>query len=196
MLTGMATFLLVIIALLAVPVSLTFQLSGREHIQGKISLRWLFGLVRLQLPPFTPKSPIPEGAGRAARTGRLRHSSRNRQHVSALVRQKAFRRRIGRYIRDCWSAIHKRDLRLHLRVGLGDPADTGQLWAVVGPVAGMLANAREASIEIVPEFLDETFELNSSGKIRLVPLQMLYLTLGLLFSPAVWKGIRRIRAAN
>lgn len=196
MLTGMVTFLLLIIALLAVPVTLTFQMSWQQQLQGDMTLHWLFGLVRIRLPSFKPKSTTPEGEERAQKVGRYERSSRNKQNVFAVVRQKSFRRRIIRFISDCWHAIHKRDVRLHLRIGLGDPADTGQLWAVVGPAAGILSNTKEASIEIVPEFFDETLELDSSGKIRLIPLRMICLTAGLLLSPPVWRGIKQMRVVE
>ncbi|MDH3560532.1 MAG: DUF2953 domain-containing protein, partial [Gammaproteobacteria bacterium] len=109
-------------------------------------------------------------------------------------RQKSFRRRVTRFIRDVWHAIHKRDVRLNVRIGLGDPADTGQLWAVVGPVAGILSTAREATVGIVPDFVEETFELDSRGNLRLIPLQMLYLAAGLLLSPSIWQGLKQMRA--
>ncbi len=196
MLTGVVTFLLLIIALLAVPVTLTFQMSWQQVLQGDIKLLWLFGLVRIRLPSFKPESSIPEGDEQAKIISRFERSSGNKLNGFAVVRQKSFRRRIIRFIRDCWQAIHKRDVSLRIRIGLGDPADTGQLWAVVGPVAGILSTAKEASIEIVPEFLDETFELDSSGNVRLIPLQMIYLTAGLLLSPPVWQGIRQMRAVD
>ena len=100
-----------------------------------------------------------------------------------------------RFIHELWHAIQKRDVSLRIRIGLDDPADTGQLWAILGPVAGMLANVRQASIEIEPEFSVSTFELDSSGTIRIIPLQLLYLILALLLSPAVWRGIRQMRKA-
>ncbi|MDX1697383.1 MAG: DUF2953 domain-containing protein, partial [Thiohalobacterales bacterium] len=114
----------------------------------------------------------------------------------AAIRQKSFRRRIIRFAGDIWRALHKSNLSLQIRLGLGDPADTGRLWAVVGPVAGILSNTREASIEVMPEFLESTFEMGGSGEIRVIPLQMIYLTAGLLLSPPFWQGIRRMRAVD
>ena len=96
-------------------------------------------------------------------------------------------------MRDIWRAVHKQNLVLRVRIGLGDPADTGRLWALVGPVSGMLATARDASIEIEPEFIDAVFELDSSGNIRVLPLQMVYLMFGLLISPSFWHGFRHLR---
>lgn len=196
MLTVVVAFLLLIIALLAIPVTLTFQMSWQQEFQSDIELLWLFGLVRIRFSSPQSKRPSREGEERVQKISRLERSSRKKQNVIAVVRQKSFRRRIIRLTRDFWHAIHKRNVSLRVRVGLGDPADTGQLWAVVGPVAGILSSVKEASIEIVPEFFDNTFELDSSGNIRLIPLQMIYLTVGLLLSPPLWQGIKQMRVVD
>ncbi len=193
MLTGVVTFLLLFIALLAVPVTLTFKMTWQQDFQSDISLLWLFGLVHARLPTFKATSPSSEDKQPAQKTGRLKRSPRKKKNAFAVVRQKAFRRRIFRFISDFWHAVQKKDVNLRVRIGLGDPADTGQLWAIVGPMAGILANVQETSIEIEPEFSDATFQVNSSGNIRLIPLQMIYLTAGLLLSPPIWQGIIEMR---
>lgn len=193
MLTGVLVFLLLLIALLAIPVTLTFQASWQPAFQGYIKLQWLFGLVSTRIPSLQSKAPSAEDRELTQKIGRFERSSRKKQNGFAIVRQKAFRRRIIRFISDFWHAVHKRDIRLHVRIGLGDPADTGQLWAIAGPVAGILANVQEASIKIEPDFFDTTFEMDSSGNIRLVPLQIIYLAIALLLSPSVWQGIRQMR---
>ena len=189
-------FLLVIIAVLAVPVTLKFRISWQQELQGEIKLLWLFGLIRLRLPSPKPKSPTAQGEQRRKKIAGFGRSSHKKYNIFALIRQKSFRRRISRFIKDIWHAIHKSHVCLHIRIGLGDPADTGQLWAIVGPVAGILSNAKQASIEIIPEFFDPTFEIDSSGNIRLVPLQIIYLTVGLLLSPPVWQGIKQMRVVD
>ena len=81
-----------------------------------------------------------------------------------------------------------------MRVGLDDPADTGQLWAVIGPMSAALSNTWEEMITIEPVFHEPHFEFEGHGSIRLVPLQLVYLTLGLIASPSVWQAVRRFRA--
>jgi len=193
MLTGMVIFLLLLIVLLAVPVTLTFKMSWQQVFQSDVKLFWLFGLVRVHLPSFQSKATPQEGVELVQEIDRLEQLPHKKQNVFAFFRQKAFRQRIIKFIIDLWHAVHKRNVSLRVRLGLGDPADTGQLWAVIGPVAGMLSNAKEASIEIVPDFFDIAFELDSSGNIRLIPLQIIYLIIGLLLSPAIWQGVKRMR---
>jgi len=190
MLTAVAVCLLLLIALLAIPIELRFELSWPRASRQGLELQWAFGLVRLQIPA----SGTSEQKARRARPSSLgKKKRRKRANVFAVLRQSAFRRRIMRFIGDLWHALRKQDVRLRVRVGLGDPADTGQLWAIVGPVAGMLHNFKQASIRIEPEFRDATFELDGSGTLRVIPLQLLYLTLALFLSPPIWRGMRQLR---
>jgi hypothetical protein len=115
--------------------------------------------------------------------------------VLAAVRRQDFRRRLYRFTLDLWRSIGSKDVRVRARVGLGDPADTGMLWAVVGPVSGLLSSARDISIMIEPDFVDATFEVDGSGRLTFVPLQLVTLVLGLLVSPAAWRGVRAMRTS-
>jgi hypothetical protein len=193
MLTGVLVFLLFLIALLAIPVTLTFQLSWPKECQQDALLKWAFGLVKVRIPASEPKALSSAGNESKRKTHRSGDSFGRRANILAALRSKPFRQRIVRFIGDLWLAIHKKDVSLRVRVGLGDPADTGQLWAIVGPIAGLLATVQGAAIAIEPEFLDSTFELNSAGSVRLVPLQLIYMIIALLLSPPVWRGVVKMR---
>jgi len=190
MLTGIVIFLLLVIALLAIPISLSFQVSWHQTLRGDIRLLWLFGLIRIPIPLSKETSATPGGKTSPKKKERRERSTSNGSRARGLIHNKPLRRRVIRFVRDFWRAIDKKNLRLHLRLGLGDPADTGQLWAVVGPIAGVLAANREASVEIEPDFFDSTLEMDSSGDIRIIPLQLLYLSMGLLLSPPVRRALK------
>ena len=196
MLTGIVVFLLLVIAILAVPITLKFQMSWKQSYQGNIKLRWLFGLVSVQLSPFKSETSSQDGEELEQIITLIEQSHRKKRNAFALIRQKSFRQRVIKFISDIWHAIQKRDVNLRVCIGLGDPADTGQLWAFIGPVAGMLSNAKEVLIEIEPDFFDANFELDSAGSIRIIPLQLIYLTIGLLLSPPIWQGIKQIRTVE
>lgn len=195
MLAAALSTLLVLLFLLAIPLTLTYQLSWQQQLEGKAMLQWLFGLVRVQLPPPRAERPAPEEKQIEDSSESRAKTQRKKFNPLAALRQKAFRKRILRFACDLWHAIRAQDLYLRIRVGLGDPADTGQLWALFGPLSGLLATTENASIELEPEFIDAVFELDSSGKISVIPLQLLYLVLGLLCSPPFWRGMRRMRRA-
>jgi hypothetical protein len=196
MLTGVIIFLLVVIALLAIPVVLTFQVSRQRTFQGGISVIWLFGWVRVQRPLFQSRGGASNAEQSVHKISRSQHSSGKGSTSFAIIRDKTFRRRVIRFLADFWQAIDKENINLRMRIGLGDPADTGQLWAIFGPLAGVLACIRAASIDVQPDFTDTRFELDSSGHVRLIPLQLMYLLVGLLLSPSFWQGIRKMRAVE
>jgi hypothetical protein len=194
MLIAVAVCLLLLIGLLAIPISLKFELSWPRASRQSLELQWGFGLVRVQIPASGPSERQADRAARSARKKKQKKEKpKKRRNVFAVLRQRAFRRRIMRFIRQLWYALRKQDLRVRVRLGLGDPADTGKLWAIVGPIAGLLSNFKEASIRIEPTFVDATFELDGSGTLRVIPLQMLYLTVALFLSPPIWRGIRQLR---
>ncbi|MDH4109504.1 MAG: DUF2953 domain-containing protein [Gammaproteobacteria bacterium] len=196
MLIGTVIFLSLIVILLAMPVTLTYQLSWKRTLSADLRLNWAFGLVRADVSPAqTTSKPDTPGAARK-KAGRRGRSKGRKTNIMAAIRQPAFRRRVLRFISDLWRRIHKKNVRLLVRLGLGDPADTGRLWAVIGPLTAMLARTRDASIAVEPDFLDATFEVDSSGTIRMVPLRFVILALGLLLSPPVWRGIVLMRTTG
>lgn len=190
MLAGFLIFLLVLIVLLAIPLSLDFRIARKNAFSGSLKLVWFFGLVRIDLPVSQPAKSISRRSGQDEKEAPVK---KNRSRPVLAIRHKAFRRRMIQFIVKTWKAIHKENLVFRLRLGLGDPADTGELWAFVGPLAGVLASIRKASIDIQPEFMDACFELEGSGRIRVLPLQLIILVMGLAFSPAFWQGIGRLR---
>lgn len=198
MLNAVLIILFLLVALLAVPVVLTFRITWPQEEERELELQWAFGLVRVQIPvsaPTATSSELEEVADQIEQAEEKPESKKKKRQNNffAVIRQKPFRQRIFRYIRDLWHAIQKRGMSLRLRIGLDDPADTGQLWALMGPVAGILASSREVSFVIEPEFQEETFEFDSSGSIKFVPMQILVLTLTMLCSPAVWRGLKQLR---
>lgn len=197
MLIGTAVVLGLLVGLLAIPVTLRFDVFWDRTLQQDIRLLWAFGLLDVRLAPEAAETgqPAAESATPARRKPRTkRAASKRKTNVLAGMRLQRFRRRIVRFARDLWRAVQKRDLSLRVRVGLGDPADTGQLWALLGPLAGWLATLREAVITIEPEFYEPTLELETHGSIRIIPLQLVGIVVALALSPAVWQGIRAMRA--
>lgn len=186
---------MVLIVLLAVPVGVDYRCDWQQGFRGEASLQWLFGLVRLRLAPSRAGKPAGGKKRAKAEPASKPKKARKKRDLLAALRQKAFRQRMLRFARDLWHAFRKRDLQLRIRVGLGDPADTGRLWALFGPLSGLLSNVEDASIELEPDFVDTVFELDSRGSVSVIPLQLLYLVLGLLLSPPFWRGMRRMRRA-
>lgn len=195
MLIGTVIFLSLIVILLAMPVTLTYQFSWKETPSANLRLNWAFGLVRADVSPDLAKSG-PDKSEPTRKKGARRGKSTGRKNFMAAIRQAPFRRRMLRFVSDLWRTIHKKNVQLLVRLGMGDPADTGRLWAVLGPLSGMLARLRDIRVTIEPDFLDATLEVDSSGTIRMIPLQIAIIVFGLLFSPPIWRGIMSMRRSG
>ena len=183
--------------LLAVPLRVAFHLERVEAFNGQISVGWMFGLARfrLQLPRKTTASKrAPAGPDVERRTKSKRRGAPG--NVVVVLRQGAFRQRLFRFMKDIVAATHLRDLRLRTRLGLGDPADTGRLWALLGPLDAAARNLQTADVRIEPEFVDEVFEFRASGRLLLIPLQILLLAIGFALSPASMRAWRTLKGSR
>ena len=200
MLAAIAVVCVLLVLLLALPVDLAFRLESVEGFAGQVRIAWLFGLVRhrIVLPPSAGRrAPRPAIAAQAAGAPARRRRRPRRADVMAALRQAAFRRRVYRFARDLARAAHARDLGLRVRLGLGDPADTGRLWAFVGPLNAAAQNLRNADVRIEPEFVDSVLEFEARGRLQLFPLQLLALAISFALSPAsirAWRSLGRSHA--
>ncbi len=191
MLTGLLISLLAVVALFAIPVALDFRFDWPDDEGNEIILTWALGLVRTRIP-IKASERIP--ATSAKRRDSTQSGSGQPRNVLAAVRQRSFRERVYRFVGDLWRAVIKEDVYVHARIGLDNPADTGKLWAFVGPASAIAKRAKSISIDIAPDFVSETLEIDSRGRLRLVPLQVSIIAIGMLLSPATWQGIRAMRA--
>jgi hypothetical protein len=193
MLLGAIVVLVVLVAVLAVPIAVRFDVSWHGELEQRVDLIWAFGLVRKRLPFVDTRSPNVPRAARKSHEQTRDRSRRRRAHVLAALRLKSFRRRLLRFLASLWHAIRKDHVNVAVRLGLGDPADTGRLWGLIGPCAGLLQRVPEMAVSVEPDFQDAVFDLDSSGALRVVPLNVLLIIVGLAVSPTFWRGIRVLR---
>lgn len=193
MLTGTAILLVLIVALLAIPVTVTYQLAWHQTFSADVRLAWAFGLVHADLSPGGATDANGEDEAAREKSDRKGKPKSRTGNVMAVIRDREVRGRITRFVLDLWRAIRKQNVRLHVRLGLGDPADTGQLWGLLGPVSGAVARLRDVRIAIEPDFLDSTLDVTSSGTVRMIPLRILTIVFGLVLSPSIWRGWKLMR---
>lgn len=180
-----AVILLCVLALLAVPVEIVFSIQRHETFRSDVAIGWMFGLVRLPISTKSPKQPSRQG-----RKKEKPKTRKGRRRLFVILRNSRFHRRLFRFVKDLLGSIHVSSLRMSARLGLDDPADTGRLWGIVGPPAGALTASRWADIKIEPDFSGETFDLDSEGNIRIIPLKVTFIILTFLLAPvtlgAIW----------
>ena len=190
MLQIIAILLLLVLVLLIFPISVAFRIERIKAIKGHMVLHWLFGLVRFNIGIPGSIKAIPKHPKKPSKKTKKRRQGDNVRVAIALLKQSTFRRRAFQFIKDILCAVHARDFSLRLRIGLGDPADTGHLWGFLGPVAGVAKNLSSAEILIEPEFIASALEVESQGKFRIIPFQLIALVTAFLFSPTTLQALR------
>lgn len=179
-----------VVLLLAMPLAVAFRFEGPERLGGQVRIGWLFGLVRFRVT-------VPGSGARPAKKRKKVARPRGKGGAAfAVLRQAAFRARVYRLVKDLLRAAHLRQFRLRLRLGLDDPADTGRLWALTGPLNAAAQSLHDAEVVIEPEFAEPALEFEASGRLRLVPLQFLAIAIGFALSPASIRAWRTMRGAR
>ena len=181
--------LLGVVLLSAIPVDLVFRVQRRESFHAEVFVGWMYGLFRFRMPSRRPRRPRPP----KKRVGRARFARR----LMIPFRSSAFRHRSLRFGGDFLKSVRVRACDLRLRIGMDDPAETGYLWAIAGPLTGLLTISPRVTVRLDPTFTDECFEADARGTIRLIPIQLAYLSVLFLLSPAtlgaVWMLVRSRR---
>ena len=190
--------LALVIALLAVPLTVAFSIYRIEATEGYVRFRWLFGLVRYQvrIPQAAKVEPPPKCIPKKKLESPKRIKKGNAREIVSLLKQSAFRWRAYKFIRGMLCAIHAQNLFVRVRIGLSDPADTGRLWAVIGPIAAIVQNLRSVEVHIKPEFMAPAFEVESHGQFRLVPIQFIALITVFTLSPATLRAWYTLHQGN
>mgnify|MGYP002713027238 CR=1 FL=1 len=176
-------------ALLVVPIDIAFAGAAKppdEPVSRVVQLRWLFGLLELRIErPRTGRLPHRQAkwpARRAAKRSR-------RPRIRRLLFNALFRAQLRRLLQQLAHAVHWRTLRLHVLFGLDDPADTGCLWGVLGPLSTGLLPAH-ADVVIRPTFEGPVFAFQGTAEVRIVPLRIARVLLVFALSPATWRALR------
>ena len=175
--------LVLIIALLLIPLSMNFSLITTESMQCYMRFNWLFGMLKFQSQlPKKPQTQL------SAEVKPKKHPDKNKPNHAinrslTLFSHSRFRRHIINFVKRILRATHAKNLYLKLRIGLYDPADTGQLWAIMGPISGLLTNLKNIQIELEPDFIDSVMEIEGHGHFRIIPLQLIALIIVFLLSP-------------
>jgi hypothetical protein len=78
---------------------------------------------------------------------------------------------------------------------LGDPADTGRAWGVLAPLLLLLSRLDTADVEVRPDFVRRTFQLEGHAVVRVVPGVVLALLAGYCLTRAPWRALVRVSRA-
>jgi hypothetical protein len=191
--------LLFFVALLAIPVDVAFNLEKDEGFKPRVRVKWLFGLVGKDMgdrkkPPEEER--LAEKKPKKEKPKKEKKKKRNIKPVLAVLRTRGLFRKLLLFIRGVFQTLSVRHLRLSLRVGLGNPADTGLLLALIGPTMVHAAPFSKVDIQLEPDFYEASIRGHCEADIRAVPLRLVGHFLLFAVSPTTIRAIMRMLAAR
>jgi hypothetical protein len=192
MLIGVAALLLGVVLLFAVPIDVAFVVRREEKLEGRVTVGWLFGLVRIPVAPASSPSPAVTPHPVERKRAKRRPGKRRTRHVWSMLRTEGFPGRVFRLLRRLLARVHIRRLHLQVRLGLDDPADTGRVWGVIGPLICTAPTPKGSSVAIEPDFTGEAFHVIGEGAVRIVPIEIIATVLAFALSPVTWRALRAL----
>jgi len=185
MLTIVACGLAVVLALLIVPVRVAFIADPRGTPRFRLHVTWLFGLVGVPVrAPDGTSAQDEEGSKPASGDSLLRA-----RRAMAFLRTSGVVARTKKFLGDLVGSLHPEIETMRIELGLEDPADTGQAWAVLGPLSGWLAYRYDGRVRLDPNFETTTVEVEGRAQLTIIPLQTVALAVAVLASPTILRGL-------
>lgn len=172
------------VALLAIPVDLVFCVKKDVDFKVRARVRWMFGLIGKDISRKR-KKPKKE-----------KKRKRNIKPLLAMLRTRGFLRKLFRFIRGIFQRFNVHELKLSLRVGLGYPAETGLLFALIGPTMVYTKFFSSLDIQVEPDFEQEGLWGYGKADMRAFPIRLAGPFLLFAFSPTTIRAIKAMVVAR
>ncbi|GIT99862.1 hypothetical protein TSL6_03690 [Sulfurovum sp. TSL6] len=169
-------FLLFCLVVLTIPVDLSFYLEKDEALDYQAKLCLLFGFITIDMNSKdrkVEKRVLPK------------KKKSGKEHLMSMFRNKEFIKRLIRLVLDLLYSCRIKELNLHCRIGLGDPADTGSLVGILSPLLLPWENTI-----LKTDFQEAVFEGYCKVQIRIFPIQIIGYLLAFIFSPVTVRAMK------
>ena len=183
----LASLVILLIVVLCVPIDMVLHADGYGRPKFRLRLSWLFGLVDKEI---TRGKKQPEGKKEAEikrKPGKRRWGIR---WIFEILKARGLPGQSYDLLKSILSRLRIRNLAVDLRIGLDNPADTGFLFAVIGPALAFLNPRFPHQIRVQPSFEEAVLEGYSYGRVRLRPIQLVTPFLKFAFSPAAIRAVK------
>ena len=164
-----------IIVALCIPLDTTFHIDVYGRPKFRMRVAWLFGLVSKEVK-----------GGKEVKEGKLKEKEkpakvkpkkkrgRKFRTILQILRTKGLLKQLKDLVKDIIRQFNLRELVADFKLGLDDPADTGLLFAIIGPATLLLNSSTTCKVRVQPAFGGEAaFEGFSYGNVRLRPIQLI-----------------------
>ena len=194
-----------VVLLLSIPIDLAFSYErGKgergEGSQSRMRIGWLFGLIGKELGgKKKAQDEKAQDEKVQEKKPRKRNAKKGRMSVRgplAMFAARGFSGRLFLLARRLARSIQVRDVDVEFQMGTGDPAETGQLFALIGPGLALARSSFSPNIRIDPNFVEETFRGHARGAVRAYPIRLIPPLIAFPLSPKTLQGAWAIRRAR
>ncbi len=177
----LASLLVLVVFVFSVPLDVVLRVDVYGRPKFRMRLTWLFGLVSKEI---TKEEKQPEYKKEADNgKGKPRKRGPGAKTILKILRARGLLGQSKLLLKGILRPPRIKDLAADLKVGLGDPADTGLLFAIIGPTISFLGSYFPNRIKVQPSFADEAvLEGSLHGALRLRPIQFIPPLLRFVFS--------------
>ena len=163
--------ILIIFVAFCIPLQMSFRMDTDRSPRFSMSLLWFFGLVSKELGK---RAKLKVKREKAETTPKGKKKGLQTKTILRILRTKGLLGRLRRLLSDTISCLKIKELGADFRIGFDDPADTGMLFALIGPAILFLNLACRHPISVTPSFEDETvIKGHFHGNLRLRPIRLI-----------------------
>jgi len=170
----------------SIPLDLSLRLDANGTIKFQSKLVWLFGILYKRISKKEKKT-------KKVKQKKVKDKKSGVNRALFFLRTKGLLKQVKVLIKDIFSSLSIRRLKANLMIGLDNPADTGLLFAYIGPASVFLNNSKKYSISIEPSFEDEVILKGYiHAVIRLIPIRVVIPLLKFIFSPLIFRIVKEL----
>ena len=162
---------ILILLVLCIPFEMTFDMQATDHPAFRARVLWGFGLIRKELAA-TRKA----GENMCEDDAKPKPQKRDIGGAALIqiIKSKKLLSQLRRLAIDTLRCLRLKAFTADLRIGLDDPADTGLLFALIGPAVVCLRAIWPHPIRVAPSFAEEAvIEGYAHGTVRVHPIQLI-----------------------
>lgn len=177
-----------ILLVFCIPIELTFRMQAAGRTEFGARVVWGFGLVKKELA--TTRKP-PEKKSRADAKPKPQKQGGRADTLVQILRGKGLLSQVRSLVIDMLRCLRVKEFNADIRIGLDDPADTGQLFALIGPAALFVRSIWQHPIRVVPSFEAEAvLEGYAYGTVCVQPIQLIPPFLRFVFSSSTFNILK------
>jgi hypothetical protein len=177
----LASLLVLIVFALSVPLDVVLYVDVYGRPKFRMRLTWLYGLVNKEIAKKEKKPEEKKKTVRGKRKPRKRGPGA--RTILEILRTRGLLGQIKLLLKGIIRLTRIKEFAADFKVGLGDPADTGLIFALIGPATFFVGSSFPNKIKVQPSFTDEAIlEGSLHGTLRVRPIQIIPPVLRFVFS--------------